>query len=269
MNSSEHPADSFVYNPLLLSQPIATSSPTISQRLGKYGFNSSTDNLFANRYRKQSYDESSAEDLSRHKTRLREELNRVNIPKLNKSVSSPSFGSFRTVRRKPSDPLTSSAENLCRPKKHEDLNLLEKQEKKTSKIQGQNSVSVSSSSGLDLPTKSNRKKRRVSIQFKKKHSQSNCRLDDENRGRDATDSRRNSLAAAGLSAKGSSRRKIKVKNDETDGTTSERERTNSLSSHTSSFAAGSTRRKFSASSNRTYVNDEKIPWCGCWGNGCV
>ncbi|XP_021926242.1 uncharacterized protein LOC110833001 isoform X2 [Zootermopsis nevadensis] len=57
-------------------------------------------------------------------------------------------------------------------------------------------------------------------------------------------------------------------------TNSERERTNSISSRTSSATGvtGSNRmRKHSVCSTRGVVTSEsgKVPWCGCWGNGCI
>jgi hypothetical protein len=56
--------------------------------------------------------------------------------------------------------------------------------------------------------------------------------------------------------------------------TSERERTNSASSRTSSAAGGvgsSRMRKHSVCSTRGGSGSDvgKVPWCGCWGNGCM
>jgi hypothetical protein len=57
-------------------------------------------------------------------------------------------------------------------------------------------------------------------------------------------------------------------------TCSERERTNSVSSRTSSAAGGigtSKSRKQSVCSTRAGSGSDvgKVPWCGCWGNGCI
>jgi hypothetical protein len=57
-------------------------------------------------------------------------------------------------------------------------------------------------------------------------------------------------------------------------TCSERERTNSVSSRTSSAAGGlgtSKARKQSVCSTRGGSGSDvgKVPWCGCWGNGCI
>ncbi|XP_023720388.1 mucin-17 isoform X2 [Cryptotermes secundus] len=57
-------------------------------------------------------------------------------------------------------------------------------------------------------------------------------------------------------------------------TCSERERTNSVSSRTSSAAGGhatNKTRKHSVCSNRGGSGSDvgKVPWCGCWGNGCI
>lgn len=114
----------------------------------------------------------------------------------------------------------------------------------SSRLLGLNNVSISSSSGLDSPTKSDRRKRRVSIKFNKKTPSGGM---EEERPGILTNVR------------------LKSRCDETDGTTSDRERTNSVSSRASSI----TRRKLSTSSSRTVFHEEKIPWCGCWGNGCV
>ncbi|KAK6622177.1 hypothetical protein RUM44_001984 [Polyplax serrata] len=264
--------DPIMYNPLLLSQPIATSSPTISIRATKYGGTSSSENLYTPRCQKQGYqDESSTEDLTKQKYRFREDMNLSDVPKLNKSVSSPSFETFRTFRRKQADMLAFSVENILSQRSPEMPDPQEKPEKKTlsSKSHGHSNVSVSSSSGLDSPIKCDRRKRRVSIQFKKKPTQTSGSHQHEEE-KESLSSRRNSLMSS-VKASGCERRKLKGKNDETDATTSERERTNSVSSRTSSIVASAngSRRKFSTSSNRTYLNDEKIPWCGCWGNGCV
>lgn len=56
-------------------------------------------------------------------------------------------------------------------------------------------------------------------------------------------------------------------------TASERERTNSASSrdsHVSAWraATASGRRRLS-SIRRDSVDSGKVPWCGCWGNGCL
>ncbi|XP_069694423.1 mucin-4-like isoform X2 [Periplaneta americana] len=56
-------------------------------------------------------------------------------------------------------------------------------------------------------------------------------------------------------------------------TCSERERTNSASSRTSSATGGLGVRKHSECSNRagsaSASDIGKVPWCGCWGNGCI
>lgn len=220
--------EAFAGNPLMLSEPMATSSPTI-RTLGLDDQNRRPIGTAAN-------DESSTEDVSARRPF------RAAPPHLNKSVSSPSFGTF--LRRKPSEHSVSSIENgatLCR-----------QADRKISRGHHQNNVSVSSSSGLDSPTKSDRRKRRVSIKFNKK-------AHPEDGAERSWDSRKD---AAGAKHRG----KVKARHEETDVTTSERERTNSASSRASS---GEGRRKLSVSSSRTYVNDDKIPWCGCWGNGCV
>lgn len=255
--------DPIAYNPLLLSQPIATSSPTISLRATKCGPNSSLENLNFPRFQRHIFhDESSTDDLTKKKWKSREDDILLRMPKLNKSLSSPSFESFRNSRRKPNDVLGSSVENILGRGMPEPICLTDKQ--KSFKNHEQSNASVSSSSGLDSPIKSDRRKRRVSIQFKKKQ----CQQEGKNESRGGE--RRESVGAGILTGKSRSRRSGKGKYEETDATTSERERTNSVSSRTSSLAAGSNgRRKFSNSSNRTYLNDEKIPWCGCWGNGCV
>ncbi|KAL0277013.1 UNVERIFIED_CONTAM: hypothetical protein PYX00_004445 [Menopon gallinae] len=219
--------DAFARNPLMLSEPMATSSPTI-RTLGLDDPHRRPVGIGAN-------DESSAEDVSARRPR-------GVPPHLNKSVSSPSFGTF--LRRKPSEHSVSSVENGA--------TLSRQADRKISRGNPQNNVSVSSSSGLDSPTKSDRRKRRVSIKFNKKsHPEDGVER--------SWDSRQES---AGLKHRG----KLKSRHEETDVTTSERERTNSASSRASS---GEGRRKLSVSSSRTYVNDDKIPWCGCWGNGCV
>ena len=102
-------------NPLLLSQPIATSSPTISFRATNYpqnnNNNSSSDNLWMSRYHKSNFicDQSSNEDIPKQNLKYR---HAEEPKKLNKSMSSPAFGNFRSVRRKQSEGFASSMENV-------------------------------------------------------------------------------------------------------------------------------------------------------------
>ncbi|KAJ9581688.1 hypothetical protein L9F63_023135, partial [Diploptera punctata] len=130
-------------------------------------------------------------------------------------------------------------------------------------------VSRSSSSGQDSPTKPDRR-RRVSIYFNNKKGAKrrdsvfvpngagiltrSLSLDTSHRyGGSTTD------VATGHSAGAETT------------TCSERERTNSGSSRTSSATATGRIRKQSENSNRgSSINDiGKVPWCGCWGNGCL
>nr|CAD7429381.1 unnamed protein product [Timema monikensis] len=107
----------------------------------------------------------------------------------------------------------------------------------------------SSSSGQDSPTKSDRR-RRVSVYFNKKGG-----------GRRDSNVVGNGTRSLSASRYGPG--------EGGEATTSDRERTNSVSSRTSS-ATGGGRRKLSKSSNRALdVGDNKVPWCGCWGNGCI
>nr|CAD7408021.1 unnamed protein product [Timema cristinae] len=107
----------------------------------------------------------------------------------------------------------------------------------------------SSSSGQDSPTKSDRR-RRVSVYFNKKGG-----------GRRDSNVVGNGTRSLSTSRYGPG--------EGGEATTSDRERTNSVSSRTSS-ATGGGRRKLSKSSNRALdVGDNKVPWCGCWGNGCI
>lgn len=272
------------------------------------------------RYHKSNFicDQSSNEDIPKQNLKYR---HAEEPKKLNKSMSSPAFGNFRSVRRKQSEGFASSMENVFGRKTTTQQQQqtttqpttdfgfdfdVEKRDEKThisknnnnNHNTSSNNVSMSSSSGLDVPVvKNDKRKGRVSIQFKKKSRERDTgnkqRLDDDdvssstNTTRDK-ESKRGGRCAAATAATTSHRKhqttsfkngdKIKIKNkmDETDAATmSDRdERTNSVSSRTSSLVAASgsnnnARRKFSISSNRTYINDDKIPWCGCWGNGCV
>nr|CAD7410783.1 unnamed protein product [Timema poppensis] len=107
----------------------------------------------------------------------------------------------------------------------------------------------SSSSGQESPTKSDRR-RRVSVYFNKKGG-----------GRRDSNAVGNGTRSLSASRYGPG--------EGGEATTSDRERTNSVSSRTSS-ATGGGRRKLSKSSNRALdVGDNKVPWCGCWGNGCI
>ncbi|XP_069694424.1 uncharacterized protein [Periplaneta americana] len=137
-------------------------------------------------------------------------------------------------------------------------------------------VSRSSSSGQDSPTKPDRR-RRVSIYFNNKKGAAKRRdsvfvanggsggiiarslsLDHSHRyGGSTTDVATGHCAGA----------------ETTTTTCSERERTNSASSRTSSATGGLGVRKHSECSNRagsaSASDIGKVPWCGCWGNGCI
>lgn len=263
------PAPAADQNPLLLTEPIATSSPTTRHKTTPGSSQSLDTQTGVPRLRKQSSnntnEESSTEDISSRKSRpSRGSFKQIESPRINKSASSPSFGNFRMLRRKPSENSVSSIENV--PMLSQPIGMTPLIERKTSRQNSnQNNMSISSSSGLDSPTKSDRRKRRVSIKFNKKPSlEEERRMEEERKHRESME-RKESAMPGILTVKNSVKHRSKSKNEETDATTSERERTNSVSSRTSSM----TGRKFSVSSNRTYFNEEKIPWCGCWGNGCV
>ncbi|PSN51828.1 hypothetical protein C0J52_17680 [Blattella germanica] len=118
-------------------------------------------------------------------------------------------------------------------------------------------VSRSSSSGQDSPTKPDRR-RRVSIYFNKKGA--------------GILTRSISLEAAQRCTGGSTTDVATGHSAGAETTTcSDRERTNSASSRTSSATGTSRLRKHSECSNRgsSIADVGKVPWCGCWGNGCL
>lgn len=152
-----------------------------------------------------------------------------------KNSTSPLVTQRQTSQSDPETPKSPSSPSQSKFQRHKSSSRKAASSKpnspnETRKLNGD----ASSSSGQDSPTKPGR--RQASVYFKRNN--------------------------------GSLRRTTSV--DQTDGTTgeltttcSERERSNSdVSSRTS---GGNYRRKMSSTGRES----GKVPWCGCWGNGCL
>jgi hypothetical protein len=137
-------------------------------------------------------------------------------------------------------------------------------------------VSRSSSSGQDSPTKPDRR-RRVSIYFNNKKGAPK-RRDSAFLPNGGSVSNHRNLPRS-LSVDNAHRYVSGSTADVATGhyagaelittTCSERERTNSVSSRTSSAAGGHGSARLRKQSVCSGSDVGKVPWCGCWGNGCI